>query len=79
MEDSRSLLEHFESEGKETVESVADELKTQINTSECVAIRGKNLTRASAVLGVGTENEGCKRFCCVWNVHARCYPRLGRV
>lgn len=77
MEDSRSLLEHFESEGKETVEPAADELKTQISTNECVAIRGKDVTRASAVLGA--ENEGCNRFCRVWNVYSRCYPHLGRV
>lgn len=40
--DNLKVLEHFESEGRDTVEPVDDELRTQVAAGECVAIRGES-------------------------------------
>ncbi len=39
--DNQKALGHFESEGRDSVEPVEDELRTQVASGECVAIRGK--------------------------------------
>lgn len=40
--DNLKTLEHFESEGRDSVEPVDDELRAQVAGGECVAIRGRS-------------------------------------
>ena len=41
MSDSKKLLEHFESENRESVEPVEEGLRAQVAAGECVALRGE--------------------------------------
>lgn len=41
MSDSKKLLEHFESEKRESVEPVEEGLRAQVAAGKCVAIRGE--------------------------------------
>ena len=41
MADNQKLLEHFESENRESVEPVEEGLRAQVAAGECVAIRGE--------------------------------------
>lgn len=43
MADSKKLLEHFESENRESVEPVEEGLRAQVAAGECVAIRGERV------------------------------------
>ena len=43
MADNKKLLEHFESENRESVEPVEEGLRAQVEAGECVAIRGERL------------------------------------
>lgn len=43
LSDNLKVLERDESEGRDSVEPVDVELRTQLATGECVAIRGKSL------------------------------------
>lgn len=52
MADNLKVLEHFESENRDSVEPVGDELRGQVANGECVAIRGKpREERVAAVTG----------------------------
>lgn len=39
--DNMKAMGHFESENRDSVEPVSDELKTQVTSGDCVAIRGE--------------------------------------
>lgn len=63
LKDNLKELEHFESEGRDSVEPVEDELRSQVAAGECVAIRGelvlcccvsvRRVGRAAGLLAVG--------------------------
>lgn len=65
MEENHNLLKSFESDNRDTVEAVEDELKSQIASKQCVAIRGECRTVDNRMLSSGVEPT-CIQFSLPW-------------
>lgn len=57
-DDTRKVLEHFESEGRDSVEPVDHELRGQVAAGECVAIRGEPASRCRPQHEVDVDARG---------------------
>lgn len=58
MASNAEALNHDESENKESVEEVSDDLKAQVSSGQCVAIRGEYPPCAVLVLHHARSTDG---------------------